>query len=120
MAFNRLPGEAVFRERKNQIPGPGVARKKKRFSTGLRTGITKAALAPFEIYARISPRPSLQDVGLTRLDAGVATQTMCEKIGCSLAHGGRIPLLALRQLPVNMLRRDKSTMISPFHNDTLP
>ncbi|AHW21059.1 hypothetical protein CFSAN004345_21870 [Salmonella enterica subsp. enterica serovar Typhimurium var. 5- str. CFSAN004345] len=82
MAFNRLPGEAVFRECKNQIPGPGVARKKKRFSTGLRAGITKAALAPFEIYARISPRPSLQDVGLTRLDAGVATQTMCEKIGC--------------------------------------
>ncbi|KWZ92459.1 hypothetical protein HMPREF3212_00849 [Citrobacter freundii] len=37
-----------------------------------------------------------------------------------MLHGGRIPALAFRQLPVNMPRRDKSTMTLSFHNDALP
>jgi len=37
-----------------------------------------------------------------------------------LLQGGRIPELEFRQLPVNMPRRDKSTMTLSFHNDALP
>jgi hypothetical protein len=91
MTFNGLMCETVFPNRKIQIPCPGVARKKKGFRTGLCAGIAKATLAVFEIYARITALASLQDVGFTRLDAGVTTKAMGQKVRVFLAPGRTDP-----------------------------
>ncbi|CEJ63819.1 hypothetical protein [Citrobacter pasteurii] len=39
----------------------------------------------FEIYARVTTLASLQDVGFTRLDAGVTTEAMSQKVRVFLA-----------------------------------
>ncbi|QUI97530.1 hypothetical protein KCP76_00945 [Salmonella enterica subsp. enterica serovar Weltevreden] len=98
-----------FRERKKSDQA-WCGAEEKRFSTGLRTGITKGCTRPFAGNLR-SDIPALAAgcVGLTRWMQASQLGNVCEKMSCSLAHGGRIHIAGVAPTAgQRKLQRDKS------------
>lgn len=95
MTLNGLICEAMCPDGKNQIPGPGVARKKECFRTDLRARRAEAAFAQLEIDGRVAPLTAFKNVVFTGLEAGVAAGALSKKAFCFPTPGWTDPAVGV-------------------------